>query len=121
MAWRFLADESCDFAIVRAMRIAGYDVTAIAETTPGASDQVVIALAGAAQRVLLTEDTDFGELVYAHAHAFSGVILLRFPARARAQLAAQVLQFLERAQDDLRTAFVVLQPGRARIGRSPST
>ncbi|MBI3080243.1 MAG: DUF5615 family PIN-like protein, partial [candidate division NC10 bacterium] len=31
---RFLADESCDFAVVRALRAAGHDVVAIAEVTP---------------------------------------------------------------------------------------
>jgi hypothetical protein len=29
---RFLADESCDFAVVRALRAAGHDVLAVAET-----------------------------------------------------------------------------------------
>jgi len=33
---RFLADESCDFRVVRALRAAGHDVMAIAETGPGA-------------------------------------------------------------------------------------
>ncbi len=28
---RFLADESCDFAVTRALRMAGYDVLAVAE------------------------------------------------------------------------------------------
>jgi hypothetical protein len=32
---RFLADESCDFAVVRALREAGHDVAAIAEEQPG--------------------------------------------------------------------------------------
>ena len=32
-ALRFLADESCDFAVVRALRGAGYDVVAVAEFT----------------------------------------------------------------------------------------
>jgi predicted nuclease of predicted toxin-antitoxin system len=77
----------------------------------------VIELALADQRVLITEDTDFGALVYAHANKSSGVILLRFPARARRQLPAQLLQFLQQAGDNTRTAFVVLQPGRARVGR----
>jgi len=30
-ALRFLADESCDFAIVRALRAADYDVLAVSE------------------------------------------------------------------------------------------
>ena len=37
---RFLADESCDFAVVTALRKAGHDVTAIAELNPGVEDEV---------------------------------------------------------------------------------
>ena len=38
MSVRFLADESCDFVIVRALRAAGHDVTAVAEIALGAED-----------------------------------------------------------------------------------
>ena len=61
---RFLADESCDFAVVRALRGRGFDVIAISETCPGAEDQRVIGLARKEGRVLLTEDKDFGRLAY---------------------------------------------------------
>jgi len=115
---QFLADESCDFAVVRTLRAAGHDVLAISERTRGAADQVVIAMAVAEQRILITEDTDFGQLVYAHTHASSGVILIRFPARARRELATQVLQLVDQAGDRLTGAFVVVQPGRARVGLS---
>jgi hypothetical protein len=40
---RFLADESCDFAVVTALREAGHDVTAIAEINPVVEDEVVLA------------------------------------------------------------------------------
>jgi predicted nuclease of predicted toxin-antitoxin system len=116
---QFLADESCDFAVVRTLRAAGHDVLAISERARGAADQVVIAMAVAEQRILITEDTDFGQLVYAHAHASSGVVLIRFPACARRELATQVLQLVDQAGDRLTGAFVVVQPGRTRVGRSP--
>ena len=93
---------------------------AISETARGAADLAVIAEAVAEERILITEDTDFGQLVYAHVHTSSGVILIRFPARARGNLVKQVLQLVEQAGDRLKGAFVVLQPGRTRIGRSPS-
>lgn len=115
---RFLADESCDFAVVRALRSAGHDVRAVAETSPGATDPDVIQLAVREGRILITEDTDFGELVYAHGLESAGVILLRFPARARARLAPQVLAFIEHYEDKLVGAFVVIQPGRARISHT---
>ncbi len=42
---RFLADESCDFAVVRALRAAGHDVAVIAEISPRATDEFVMDLA----------------------------------------------------------------------------
>ena len=63
---RFLADESCDFAVVRALRTAGHKVLAVAEISPRANDSEVIRLALEQDLILLTEDKDFGQLVYAH-------------------------------------------------------
>ena len=59
---RFLADESCDFAVVTALRAAGHDVSAVVEISPRAKDVAVLALARSEARVLLTEDKDFGLL-----------------------------------------------------------
>jgi len=41
---RFLADESCHFAFVRMLRQNGYDVKAIEEVMPGASDLKVFGI-----------------------------------------------------------------------------
>jgi predicted nuclease of predicted toxin-antitoxin system len=92
---RFLADESCDFAIVRALRVAGHDVAVIAEISPRATDEVVLELAIRESRILLTVDKDFGQLLRANEAAASGVFLLRFPVRARADLPGAVLKVVE--------------------------
>ncbi|MBI1997750.1 MAG: DUF5615 family PIN-like protein [Deltaproteobacteria bacterium] len=39
---RFLADESCDFGVVLALRTAGHDVVAIAEVSPREEDDRVM-------------------------------------------------------------------------------
>jgi len=49
--------------VVSALRDAGYNATVIVETAPGATDLVVINIAVQERRTLITEDTDFGELV----------------------------------------------------------
>jgi hypothetical protein len=117
---RFLADESCDFAVVRALRLAGHDVTAIAEISPRATDAIVLELAIRESRILLTED--FGQLLHANEAAAGGVFLLRFPARAaRADLPGAVLKLVEERGEGLLGHFVVLQPGRVRISRRPAS
>ncbi len=115
----FLADESCDFAVVRALRAAGYDVLAIAERSPGARDEEVIRLATSGRRVLLTEDKDFGQLVFAAGKETCGVIFIRYPAGLRSELPRRVLDAVKRESSRMQTAFVVLQPKRMRISRLP--
>lgn len=116
----FLADESCDFAVVRALRADGQDVAAVAEWQGGASDERVLAMALESGRILLTEDKDFGQLVYASAQASRGVVLLRFPASARATLGSSVVTAVRAVGDRLLGSFVVIQPGRVRISRDPN-
>jgi len=70
---RFLADEGCDFCVVRALRKAGHDVKAIAEMSPGIPDEEVAMLSAGEMRILLTEDKDFGQMVYAKSQASAGV------------------------------------------------
>jgi hypothetical protein len=57
--------------------------------------------------------------VYAQASASTGVILIRYPAPARTGLPSQILNLVQHLGDDLVGAFVVVQPGRTRITRSP--
>lgn len=68
----FLADESFDFRLVRALRAAGHSVTSVLETRPEADDATVIRLAAESGRVLLTKDKDFGWLVYVSQSASPG-------------------------------------------------
>ena len=116
---RFLADESCDFAIVHALRANGYDVLAVSEITPRAEDSDVIRLAVREKRILLTEDKDFGRLVYSHGQKTLGVIFLRFPTFARKQISRDVLHLVRQQGSKLAGSFVTVQPGRIRISHKP--
>ena len=114
---RLLADESVDMAIVRALRQAGHDVVAVAESHAGITDDEVTSLAADDERVLLTEDRDFGRLVYADQRDTAGVIYMRYPITVRDHFAVEIMRLVEQQQDRLRGAFVVAQPGRTRFSR----
>jgi predicted nuclease of predicted toxin-antitoxin system len=116
---RFLADECCDFAVVRALRAHGHDVLAVSEFQHRSVDRDVMDLALAENRILLTEDKDFGWLVFAGRMDSPGVILIRFPASARRLLAEAVLKLVDDHALELVGAFVVLRPGEARISFGP--
>ena len=75
---RLLADECVPAPIVRRLRADGLDVEHVAEDGAGTQDPDVLARAGRGGRLLLTEDRDFGQLVYLQrAPASPGVIYLR--------------------------------------------
>ena len=112
---RFLADESCDFAFVRALRQVGYDVTAIVEFMSGAPDLKVLESAFEEGRILLTEDKDFGEWIFAHKRATAGILLVRYPANLRAQITQAMVELVSKHGTELKNRYVVLEPGRARI------
>ena len=116
---RFLADECCDFAAVRALRAEGHDVLAVNEFQHRSVDKDLMELALAEDRILLTEDKDFGWLVFVGRVYSPGVILIRFPAFARGSLGKTVVDLVRDQASQLAGAFVVLRPGMARIGFGP--
>jgi predicted nuclease of predicted toxin-antitoxin system len=75
---RFLAHENIPTEAVDAARQAGLDVAWVRELNPGTVDDVVLSLALADRRVLVTFDKDNGELAFRRGQtATPGVILLR--------------------------------------------
>ena len=74
---QFLVDESTGIAVIRFLRDFGYDVLAVAEAMPKAEDLDILARAVSERRILVTNDKDFGELVYRSGQAHHGVLLLR--------------------------------------------
>jgi predicted nuclease of predicted toxin-antitoxin system len=115
----FLADESCDFAVVRALRAADYQVLAVSEATTRSNDSELMEIAAQEQLVLLTEDKDFGWLYFVSRKDSAGVILIRFPGNARETLAQTIVQIVSQHRDQLKSAFVVVQPDHIRISRKP--
>jgi len=75
----FLADECCDALVVRTLRELGHDVIYVAELAPGLADPDVLEQSVSEERILLTEDRDFGELVFRGQETAYGIVLLRIP------------------------------------------
>ncbi len=116
---RFLADESCDFAVVCALRVDGYDVLAVSEVMHRSDDRELIDFASREKRVLLTEDKDFGWLVFVSHADSAGAILIRFPGNARQTLVQTIRQVVREQGKQLHGAFVVVRPSHTRISRLP--
>jgi len=94
---RFLADENVPLPSADALRAAGHDAASISRESPGVPDPRIPERAHREDRLVITFDRDFGELVFARGSSgFPGVIFLRFvpqsptePAELLADLAAR--------------------------------
>lgn len=81
---------------------------------PGATDRGVISVALRDQRVLLTEDKDFGRLFRASAPAI-GVIILRYAFRSHDLLCKTLVALIEQRGESLQRGLAIVEPGRSRI------
>ena len=70
-------------------------------------------------RVLLTEDKDFGWLVYVSKMAARGVILLRCAERDRPGMAQKLVRMVDLHAEELHSSFVVITPDKARFSKLP--
>jgi predicted nuclease of predicted toxin-antitoxin system len=116
---RFLADENVSRLVVERLRAAGFDVSSVRETTPGAPDKDILDAADSDDRVLITEDRDFGELVVRQRLKVRGIILLeldRLPSAAEAELVAEIVRI---HASKLTGNLLVVEPARVRVRPLP--
>jgi predicted nuclease of predicted toxin-antitoxin system len=116
----YVADESVAGPIIERLRADGLTVLSIRELAPGITDDEVLARANSVQAVLLTEDKDFGELVWQHGAVHPGVVLIRLSGLSGEQRAETVSQFICDHAAELAGAFSVVSAGGIRIRTKPS-
>ena len=119
MALAFLADENVEMDIVDRLKSLGHIAVHASELTPGRPDTAVLRAASQAGKVLITNDKDFGELVFRRHHRSAGVILVRLPGRPPATKARLVAHAVQRYGEELLGAFVVIGPRTIRLRRVP--
>ncbi|MEK6888431.1 MAG: DUF5615 family PIN-like protein [Candidatus Aenigmatarchaeota archaeon] len=108
---KFLVDANLGRKFVNLMQKAGYDTIFAKDLSPLSTDEEILAKANVEERVIITNDKDFGELVFRSGKAARGVILLRTIATGsveRFELAKGVL-------DKSKSKFIVVEEGRVRI------
>jgi predicted nuclease of predicted toxin-antitoxin system len=114
---RWLADECVAAPLVAFLRSGGHDVLYVAEAAAGFGDMEVIALALREKRLLLTEDKDFGDLVFRREHAVPGVVLMRVGLENLELKATRLAAVIERYGEGLFGRYTVIEEGRSRSRR----
>jgi predicted nuclease of predicted toxin-antitoxin system len=85
--------------------------------SPGAADDAVLDLANRDNRLLVTNDKDFGELVFLNDRSTAGIVLVRVGAERTASKLAAIRRLLRTDLARLSGHFTVL--GESRIRKRP--
>jgi len=110
-----LADENIDQRLVSSLRLAGISVYSVAESSPGITDEEVMRLSESLSALILTDDKDFGEIVFRKQRSCRGIVLLRLTGVDYSRKADQVKQVISRYGSKMIGKFVVITAERVRI------
>ena len=116
---RFLADENMARAIVAWIRSAGHDVLYAAELKPGEADDVWLSQAQADNRLIVTADKDFGELVFRDHLNSAGVLLLRMEDLTVQQRLTRLQSVWSVVEANPTGKFIVVTDRKVRVRTMP--
>lgn len=108
---QFLVDESSDKRLANFIMKAGYDTIFVGDLMPTASDEEILYNAEKENRVLITDDKDFGELIFRLNRPTSGVILLRTLTTNPKKRFEMIKGLLDKAEGK----FIVVSEDKIRI------
>lgn len=112
---RFIVDESTGVAVATFLRAEGHEVVFVGEEMPQAVDEDIIRRAARENAILVTNDKDFGELVFRGRERHHGVLLFRLDHEDAANRVRVLSLVLERFAERLPGSFVVATERNVRI------
>lgn len=116
---KLFADENVARDIVAWLRSRGHDVLFAAELQPGASDGDWLVRAEQEQRLILTSDKDFGELLFREGLSSYGVILLRLADLPVADALARLQAIWSIVETNSNGRFIVVTDRKTRVRPLP--
>lgn len=110
-----VADKNLERYWVQLLRSKGYEVLSISETHPQMPDNEVARTVGLAKGILITEDKDFGALIFAHGAPGVTVIFLRYEQPRYELIEQQLLHTIEKYKDSGEPYFITITEHKVRV------
>lgn len=110
-----IADENIDSKIIKAIRAIPVNTVSVSEKYQGISDEDVIFLSKELEKIILTEDKDFGEWVFAHKIKGVSVIFLRYSHKETDRIIEILLDLLKNKREKLFSKFTTVTVDKIRI------
>lgn len=114
---KFILDVGVGNKVFDFLSEQGYDTLSVSTLDHSMSDVDILSIAEQDERMVITMDKDFGELVYRSGKNHRGVLLLRLEGATGQEKVVIVRQILESFADQIEDSFCVFQNGQLRIRR----
>jgi predicted nuclease of predicted toxin-antitoxin system len=111
----FLIDESVDQRIIRKLKPLDLNTILVSVVACGIPDNEVLNLAESHDAILITEDRDFGEWVFAHGRQGVSIIYLRYRNEELDAITKALRTVLSSPSQNLRGKFTVITPKKIRV------
>ncbi len=112
---KFLVDVGVGKIVEEWLKDNGYDVKSIRDINPRMEDREILKIAVDEDRMIITMDKDFGELVYKSGLLHSGVLILRLEDARANEKVSIVKEIVHKYGVKMQHRFCVFQNGRLRI------
>ncbi|MGB9720789.1 MAG: DUF5615 family PIN-like protein [bacterium] len=112
---KFLANVNIERPIIEFLLAKGFDVKSIVDIDKQMPDNTVCELANKEERIILTNDKDFGEIVFFQKKIVYGIVLLRIKGQNVKEKIVRLENLLSRYSDKIVNHFVVVSKEKFRF------
>lgn len=104
---RFLIDESTGSGVVNYLQAEGFDAVSVVDIMPQADDIEILRYAFAENRLVITNDKDFGDLIFRNQEPHQGIVLLRLQDESGVNRISVIARVIAQYADYLPGRFTV--------------
>ena len=115
---RFLVDECTGSKVAQWLRDENHEVFSVFDEARGMTDDEVLTKAFSENWILITNDKDFGEMVFREQRKHHGVVFLRLDDERAANKIEVLRRLLKSYAEKLSEAFVVATETKVRFART---
>ncbi|MBP9689710.1 MAG: DUF5615 family PIN-like protein [Bacteroidia bacterium] len=108
-----IADENIEQLLIEKLK-QHFEVVSIYESCRGITDTEIARLASEKNAIILTEDKDFGDLVFIHNQVHLSVVLLRYSFNERHELYQVVINLFKQKPSELIGKFTTVTSKKIR-------
>jgi predicted nuclease of predicted toxin-antitoxin system len=114
---KFIVDECTGDSVAKWLKMSGYEAYSVYTENKGAEDEWILEKALKEDYIVITNDKDFGKLVFKRGKGHRGVIFLRLQQESTENKIETIKKVLETCRERLTHSFIVASEDFVRISK----